>query len=38
MGYQPPRDDINAPDMYIPVMALVTYVLLVGISLGTSSK
>ncbi|KAI8357232.1 YIF1-domain-containing protein [Mortierella sp. GBAus27b] len=38
VGYQPPRDDINAPDMYIPVMALVTYVLLVGISLGTSSK
>ncbi|KAF9927966.1 hypothetical protein BGZ65_006513 [Modicella reniformis] len=38
MGYLSPRDDINAPDMYIPVMALVTYVLLVGISLGTSSK
>lgn len=27
-GYLPPRDDINSPDMYIPVMALVTYVLL----------
>ncbi|KAI0125193.1 YIF1-domain-containing protein [Xylariales sp. AK1849] len=26
--YLPPRDDINSPDMYIPVMALVTYVLL----------
>lgn len=26
--YLPPRDDINSPDMYIPVMALVTYVLI----------
>ncbi|PHH52402.1 Protein transport protein yif1 [Ceratocystis fimbriata CBS 114723] len=26
--YLPPRDDVNSPDMYIPVMALVTYVLL----------
>ncbi|KAI5464585.1 YIF1-domain-containing protein [Mariannaea sp. PMI_226] len=26
--YLPPRDDINSPDMYIPVMALVTYILL----------
>ncbi|KAI0173887.1 YIF1-domain-containing protein [Pestalotiopsis sp. NC0098] len=26
--YLPPRDDINSPDMYIPVMAVVTYVLL----------
>ncbi|KAF4124780.1 protein transport protein YIF1 [Geosmithia morbida] len=26
--YLPPRDDINSPDMYIPVMGLVTYVLL----------
>ncbi|KAL8707994.1 MAG: hypothetical protein Q9220_007074 [cf. Caloplaca sp. 1 TL-2023] len=26
--YLPPRDDINSPDMYIPVMAIVTYILL----------
>ena len=26
--FLPPRDDVNSPDMYIPVMALVTYILL----------
>lgn len=26
--YLPPREDVNSPDMYIPVMGLVTYVLL----------
>ncbi|KAJ5919055.1 hypothetical protein N7466_009998 [Penicillium verhagenii] len=26
--FLPPRDDLNSPDMYIPVMALVTYILL----------
>jgi hypothetical protein len=26
--YEPPREDINSPDMYIPTMALVTYILL----------
>jgi hypothetical protein len=26
--YLAPRDDINSPDMYIPMMALVTYILL----------
>ncbi len=25
--FLPPRDDLNSPDMYIPVMAFVTYVL-----------
>ena len=25
--YLPPRDDINSPDMYIPIMSLVTYIL-----------
>ncbi|KAF9168749.1 hypothetical protein DFQ27_003645 [Actinomortierella ambigua] len=38
IGFLPPRDDINAPDMYIPVMAFVTYILLVGISAGTSNS
>jgi hypothetical protein len=26
--YAPPREDINSPDMYIPLMAFVTYILL----------
>ncbi|KAG0202803.1 hypothetical protein BGX28_004784 [Mortierella sp. GBA30] len=38
IGYLPPRDDLNAPDMYIPVMAFVTYVLLIGISEGTENR
>ncbi|KAF9908604.1 hypothetical protein BX616_000080, partial [Lobosporangium transversale] len=38
IGYLSPRDDINAPDMYIPVMAFVTYVLLIGISMGADNK
>ncbi|KAF9399471.1 hypothetical protein BGX21_006180 [Mortierella sp. AD011] len=38
IGYLSPRDDINAPDMYIPVMAFVTYVLLIGISMGTTNN
>ncbi|KAG0274797.1 hypothetical protein BGZ95_009465, partial [Linnemannia exigua] len=37
IGYLSPRDDINAPDMYIPVMAFVTYVLLVALSAGVAS-
>ncbi|CAG8601893.1 3970_t:CDS:2 [Acaulospora morrowiae] len=34
-GYKPPRDDIICPDLYIPAMGLVTYVLLTGIVSGT---
>jgi hypothetical protein len=30
----PPRDDINSPDMYIPAMALVTYILLSTVLAG----
>ncbi|KAK9457136.1 YIF1-domain-containing protein [Dipodascopsis uninucleata] len=33
-GYQDPRNDINAPDMYIPVMAFTTYILLSSILAG----
>ncbi|RXG69714.1 Protein YIF1B, partial [Armadillidium vulgare] len=29
-----PRYDINAPDLYIPVMAFVTYILVAGLCLG----
>lgn len=34
-SFLPPRDDVNAPDLYIPVMAFVSYVLLVGFVFGT---
>nr|XP_002132175.1 protein YIF1B-like isoform X1 [Ciona intestinalis] len=33
-----PRFDINAPDLYIPVMAYVTYILIAGISIGMTGK
>jgi hypothetical protein len=33
-----PRYDTNAPDLYIPVMSFVTYILLAGVALGTQSK
>ena len=29
-GLAPPREDANAPDLYIPAMAFVTYVLVAG--------
>ena len=33
--YLPPRQDINAPDMYIPLMAIFTYIVFVGFSAGS---
>ncbi|KIJ56246.1 hypothetical protein M422DRAFT_774076 [Sphaerobolus stellatus SS14] len=36
-GWQPPREDINSPDLYIPTMALVTYVFLAGLHSGLHS-
>ncbi|KAJ2938567.1 hypothetical protein O0L34_g13065 [Tuta absoluta] len=33
-----PRDDINAPDLYIPCMGYVTYVLLAGFMLGLQHR
>uniref|UniRef100_A0A663FGS6 Protein YIF1 n=1 Tax=Aquila chrysaetos chrysaetos TaxID=223781 RepID=A0A663FGS6_AQUCH len=33
-----PRFDINAPDLYIPVMAFVTYILIAGLALGTQNS
>ncbi|XP_076817050.1 protein YIF1B-like [Clavelina lepadiformis] len=33
-----PRFDVNAPDLYIPVMAYVTYILVSGIFLGLNNK
>ncbi|EGS22979.1 putative ER-To-golgi transport protein [Thermochaetoides thermophila DSM 1495] len=36
--YLPPRDDINSPDMYIPVMSLVTYIFLQALISGLRGK
>ncbi|EFA81589.1 hypothetical protein PPL_05580 [Heterostelium album PN500] len=36
--YLPPRDDINAPDLYIPMMAFVTYFLLFGFQMGMKNS
>ncbi|KAE9595245.1 putative Yif1 family protein [Lupinus albus] len=38
LSYKPPIYDINAPDLYIPLMAFGTYVVLGGISLGFRGK
>uniref|UniRef100_A0A8R1HV70 Protein YIF1 n=1 Tax=Caenorhabditis japonica TaxID=281687 RepID=A0A8R1HV70_CAEJA len=34
----PARDDVNAPDLYIPLMAFLTYVLVSGFVLGTQGR
>ncbi|KAH8119409.1 protein transporter yif1 [Phellopilus nigrolimitatus] len=34
----PPRDDLNSPDLYIPVMALVTYILLAALQNGLQER
>ncbi|KAK0613107.1 ER to Golgi transporter Yif1 [Bombardia bombarda] len=36
--YLPPRDDINSPDMYIPVMSVVTYIFLQTVIAGLDGK
>ena len=33
-----PRVDVNAPDLYIPAMAFITYVLVAGLALGTQNR
>ncbi|XP_073455090.1 protein YIF1B [Aquarana catesbeiana] len=33
-----PRFDVNAPDLYIPVMAFITYLLVAGLALGTQNN
>ncbi|CAM6100731.1 unnamed protein product [Calypogeia fissa] len=38
LTYKPPRYDINAPDLYIPMMAFATYVVLCGIAMGLSER
>lgn len=37
-AWQPPRDDINAPDLYIPTMAVVTYTLLSALAAGLGQR
>ena len=34
----PAREDVNAPDLYIPLMAFITYVLMSGFVLGTQGR
>ena len=36
--YRAPRDDINAPDLYIPTMAFVTFIMVMGYALGTAGQ
>ncbi|KAF7297852.1 WD-REPEATS-REGION domain-containing protein [Mycena chlorophos] len=36
--YLAPREDVNSPDLYIPVMALVTYVLLCALDAGLRAR
>lgn len=38
LSYKPPIYDINAPDLYIPLMAFATYVVLSGVILGLQGK
>ncbi|KAK0142591.1 Protein YIF1B [Merluccius polli] len=33
-----PRFDVNAPDLYIPFMGFITYVLVAGLALGTQDR
>ena len=37
-GYKTPREDINAPDFYIPLMGFVTYILLEAIKMGFNNN
>lgn len=37
-GWKPPREDINCPDLYIPVMGLTTYMLLSAIIAGSQGQ
>ncbi|CAJ0591392.1 unnamed protein product [Cylicocyclus nassatus] len=34
----PARDDVNAPDLYIPLMAFITYIIVSGFVLGTQGR
>ncbi|KAJ2340632.1 Transport protein yif1 [Coemansia sp. RSA 2671] len=34
VGFKSPREDANSPDLYIPVMGLVSYVIVIGLIIG----
>ena len=34
----PPKEDENAPDLYLPLMGYVTYILAAGLALGTKGR
>ncbi|VDM65342.1 unnamed protein product [Strongylus vulgaris] len=34
----PAKDDVNAPDLYIPLMAFITYIIVSGFVLGTQGR
>jgi len=36
--YKPPREDVNAPDLYIPTMAFITYILVFAYALGVDNR
>ncbi|KAJ0966236.1 hypothetical protein J5N97_027374 [Dioscorea zingiberensis] len=38
LSYKPPIYDINAPDLYVPFMAFVTYIILSGFTFGLLGK
>lgn len=38
ISWKPPIYDINAPDLYIPLMSFLTYVVLAGVVLGLRGK
>ena len=38
LSFRPPLFDINAPDLYIPLMAFGTFVVLSGIAFGLLGK
>ncbi len=37
-GLRPPSEDVNAPDLYIPAMAYVTYILVAGYVSGADGR
>lgn len=37
-SYSPPNDDINAPDLYIPIMSFITYILMISGIMGQSEQ
>jgi len=38
LSYKPPVQDINAPDLYIPLMAFGTYIVIAGYALGVLGR